>query len=94
MKLIFGQLDQSVTPNVVRQHLAVTIPWPQAKLALFWLRAQVEMAEATVNAKIPLRKDLLPQELPRLAPEQANEGEVNWFRDWYDKAREEFLKTV
>jgi len=94
LKLIFGQLDQSATPNVVKQHLAVTLPWPQAKLALFWLRAQVEAAEATVNAKIPIRKDLLPQELPPLTEEQEKDPEAKRFREWYEKAREEFLKTV
>src|SRR5689334_3796431 len=37
LKLVFGELDQSLGPNVVVQHTAITIPWPQIKLLLFGL---------------------------------------------------------
>src|SRR5438105_3756258 len=74
LKLIFGQLDQ--TQNVVEQHLAVTIPWPQAKLAAFWLRVQVAFAEASIKTRIPIRPDLLPQELPAMKPEEENDPAV------------------
>jgi hypothetical protein len=99
LKLIFGQVEQMTSnpPNPptgkVMQHLAVTIPWPQAKLALFWLRVQVEAAEITVKAKIPIRSDLIPPEVPALTPEQENDPNVREFQELYRRLREEFLAS-
>jgi hypothetical protein len=101
IKLIFGLVEQVAgtmpAEAVVKQHLAVTIPWSHAKLALFWLRLQVEAAEASVKAKIPIRSDLLPPEvsqLPRLTPEQENDPSVKEFRELYRRIREEFLASL
>jgi hypothetical protein len=96
MKFTFGHVDQATAPVVVKNDCAVTIPWPQAKLALFWLRLHVELAEAEVGVKIPIRKDLLPAELPEKFPEPAQESDpkLKLFRDVYNKLRAEFLTTV
>ncbi|MGB8412389.1 MAG: hypothetical protein WCE23_06140 [Candidatus Binatus sp.] len=96
MKFTFGHVDQATAPVVVKNDIAVTIPWPQAKLALFWLRLHVELAEAEVGVKIPIRKDLLPAELPENFPEPAQESDpkLKLFRDVYNKLRAEFLTTV
>jgi hypothetical protein len=94
LKLILGRVDQSSGATVVKQHLAVTIPWPQAKLALFWLRLQVEAAEMAIGAKIPIRKDILPQEPPPLTPEQEKDPDSKRFYDLYVKLRNEFLGTT
>ncbi len=93
IKLIFGQLDQASGKASVKQHVAVTIPWPQAKLLLFWLRIQVEAAEASVKARIPIRKDLLPPEMP-LTSDQADDPDAKVFYELYRKAREEFLASL
>ncbi len=97
MKLTFGHIDNaSVTPLLIKNDCSVTIPWPQAKLALFWLRLHVEGAEAEVGVKIPIRKDLLPGELPEHLPglAQENDPRVKMFREIYNKLRAEFLKTL
>ncbi len=95
IKLILGQIDQAAQPTTtVKQQLAVTIPWPQAKLALFWLRFQVEAAEASVGAKIPIRKDLLPVEPPPLKPEEENDPATKQAYELYLKLRNEFVATV
>jgi hypothetical protein len=94
LRMIFGQLDQEAGVAVAKQHLAVTIPWPQAKLMLFWLRLQVEAAELAVGIKIPIRRDLLPQEPPDLTPEQENALGAKEIRELYLKLREEFLRTI
>ena len=94
LKIVFGQLDQSQNPAVVKQNLAVTIPWQQAKLAIYWLQIQVAAEEAQLGAKIPIRKDLLPAELPTPTPEQQSDPN---FTKWFEKARkirEEFLANV
>jgi hypothetical protein len=94
LRLLFGQLDQVSGAGIIKQHLGVTIPWPQAKLMLFWLRLQVEAAEMGVNARIPIRKDLLPQEAPELTPEQEQDPANRAVRELYIKLREEFLASV
>ena len=94
MKLTFGHIDQGTGTLVIKQDCAITIPWPQAKLALFWLRVHVETAEATVGVKIPIRKDLIPPELPKLEPAQENDPEIIRFRELYDRIRAEFLTTL
>jgi len=90
LKIIFGQLDQTSGTTMVKQHLAVTIPWAQAKLALFWLRMQVEGMEELAG-KIALRKDVLPPELPALTAEQENDPAWRKIREAYGKAREELF---
>ena len=93
LKLIFGQLDQSSGTAVVKQHLAVTIPWPQAKLALFWLRVQIEGIE-TQSGKIPIRQDLIPSELPPITQEQEKDPAAKKFYQRYSELRAEFIKSL
>lgn len=61
LKMIFGQLDQSVEPNVVEQHTAITIPWAQAKILSHFLRVQLAAYEA-VHGKVALHRGILPPE--------------------------------
>jgi hypothetical protein len=94
MKLTFGHIERATAPVLVKNDCSVTIPWPQAKLALFWLRLHVEMAEAEIAGKIPIRKDLLPPELPEQTPEVLEEPNMQRFREVYERLRAEFLKAV
>ena len=96
MKITFGHVDQATGTVVIKHDCAVTIPWPQAKLALFWLRLHVETAEAEVGVKIPIRKDLIPAELPEEFPEPAQKSDpkMKIFREIYNKLRAEFLATL
>ncbi len=96
LKLTFGHLDRATAPLLTKNDCSVTIPWPQAKLALFWIGLHVEMAEGEVGQKIPIRKDLLPQPLPDKLPDavEADTAGAQRFREIYDKLRAEFLKTV
>lgn len=91
LKLIFGTIDQSSGTTTIKQQLAVTIPWPQAKLALFWLRFQIEAAEIGFEAKIPIRRELLPAEWPQLSEEEEQNPETKKLGELYTKLRAEFL---
>jgi hypothetical protein len=93
IKLTFGHVEQATDPVVIKHDFAVTIPWPQAKLTLFWLRLHVETAEAEIGAKIPIRKDLLPAELPKSESGQ-DDPTMKKFREIYERLRTEFLATV
>jgi hypothetical protein len=67
MKLIFGQLDQTLGPNVVVQHGSITMPWPQVKMMLYFLRANLAAHEAR-NGRVGLQPTLIslvPDKVPK-----------------------------
>lgn len=45
LKLIFGQTDLSSGREVVIQHTAITLPWSVLKLALFFIRLNLDFHE-------------------------------------------------
>jgi len=93
LKLIFGQLDQSTVPNTVKQHLAVTIPWAQAKLLLFYLQAHVK-GEELQDGKIHIRPDTRPGEISLPTEEQAKDPTFMQFYEFLKKLREEFIANA
>lgn len=93
LKIIFGQLDQSGSKAAVEQHVAVTIPWAQAKLTLYYLRLQIEAME-TQSGKIAIRADLIPQEPPPLTPEQEAIPGGKELRERILKLRQEFIADL
>ncbi|MGB9381985.1 hypothetical protein [Candidatus Binatus sp.] len=93
LKLIFGQLDQSGSKAAVKQNVAVTIPWAQAKLTLYYLRVQIEAMEVQ-SGKIAIRKDLIPPEPPPLTPEQEAIPGGKELRDLILKLRQEFIANL
>jgi hypothetical protein len=91
LKIVFGQLEQPAGGNaVIKQSLAVTLPWTVAKLALYWLRVQVEAMELQ-SGKITIRQDLLPPEPPLLTPDQENTPLAKELRELILKIRAEFI---
>ncbi len=93
LKIIFGQLDQASGKDIVKQQVAVTIPWAQAKLALYYLRLQVEAMEIQ-SGKIPIRGDLIPPEPPPLTPEQEGIPGSKKILEIIQKLREEFIASL
>lgn len=69
LKMIFGELDQSVEPLVVQQHSSITIPWTQAKVFLYFLRLQVAGHELA-NGTITLPKAVIPPEVVKPTAEE------------------------
>jgi hypothetical protein len=49
LKLIFGSLDQSLGPNHVTQHTAISLSWAQIKLLIFFLRFHLIAHEARMG---------------------------------------------
>jgi hypothetical protein len=93
LQIIFGQLDQTSGKDIVKQQVAVTIPWAQAKLALYYLRLQVEAMEIQ-SGKIPIRKDLIPPEPPPLTSEQESIPDSKKILELIQKIREEFIASL
>jgi hypothetical protein len=93
LKLIFGQLDQSSAPNTIKQNVAVTLPWAQAKLLLYYLRLHIE-AEEIADGKIHIRPDVRPVEPPALTPEQKSDPAFKRIYDFMIKLRAEFIANL
>jgi hypothetical protein len=94
LKIIFGQLDQPIgEPAKIRQNIAITIPWAQAKLALYYLRLHVEAIELQ-NGKISIRKDLLPPEPTPITPDQEKDPLAKQMYEIVRKLREDFIASL
>lgn len=93
LKLFFGQLDQRNGLKVV-QHSAITIPWPLAKLMVFWLRGQIE-AHELANGKIRVPPPIVP---PILAPptEEVRKADPNADAVYaiFNRLRDEFAASL
>jgi hypothetical protein len=94
LKIVFGQLDQPIgQPARIRQNIAITIPWTQAKLALYYLRLHVE-ANELLNGKVTIREDLLPPEPTPPTEEQENDPHVKQMYEFVRKLRADFVASL
>jgi hypothetical protein len=67
MKLLFGSYDQSVHPNHVNRHTAISIPWFHVKMISYLLQVHLIQYEATVG-KVRLVPGFIAP-APELSPE-------------------------
>ena len=93
LKMKFGQVENVAGNSLVKQHITVTIPWAQAKLALYWLRLQVQAMELQTG-KIPIRKDVIPVAPPELPPEQANDPATKAIYEMVVKLHQDFIASL
>jgi hypothetical protein len=94
LKLIFGQLDQSEGKVKVVQHSAITVPWTQAKLMVYWLRGQIE-AHELANGKVHMPPSLIPPPLPPLTAEmKKSDPNAEAVYAMFHRLREEFISSV
>src|SRR5438128_2632387 len=67
MKLNFGELDQSIGPQVVVKHTAITLPWPYVKILSYLLQMNLLGYEGT-HGRVLVPKGLItpmPAEQPK-----------------------------
>jgi hypothetical protein len=87
MKMIFGQLDQSQTPNVVEQHTAITMAWPQLKIAAYYLIVNM-IVHTVTDGPIQLPATVVPQK-PNTSDESLDENGkraaayISWIHDQF-----------
>jgi uncharacterized protein DUF3467 len=93
LKIIFGQLDQSSTPNSIKQNVAVSLPWAQAKIMVYYLRLHIA-AEEIADGKIHIRPDVMPTEPPAPTPEQASDPTFMKLYEFATKLRQEFIANL
>jgi hypothetical protein len=83
LQLLFGELDQADGPNVIQQHTAITLPWAQVKVLLYFLKQHVDGHEAEFGRiKIPPR--IVPP-VPDERPKTVNEDVWKQLQDNYEK---------
>lgn len=83
LKIIFGELDQSKGPNDVIQKVAITLPWPQAKVLSYFLTLNLITHEA-VNQREVIPSGIIPP-LPKEAPPGVTAEAFRKAREFYDK---------
>jgi hypothetical protein len=94
LKLLFGQLDQSVEPLTVKQHTEITTSWAQAKVMNHFFNVQIAAYEL-MNGKIRLSKTILPAEIAAPTPEQLNEEPTSQrMYETLKKLRDEFVANA
>jgi hypothetical protein len=78
----------------INQSAEVLIPWAQAKLLLYWLRLQVEAIEIQGGTKIPIRKDIIPPEIPALPESEKDNPDSVKMHDFATQVRAEFIASL
>ena len=94
LKITFGQVDQVDGQTVVKQHLAVSIPWAQAKLGVYWLQGVVAAHEIETGKPIGIRPDVIPPPILPLTPEQENNPVMRKYAEVLKTLREEFIASL
>jgi hypothetical protein len=64
LKVIFGILDQSVSPMQVVQHTSINLPWVQVKLLSYYLNVAIAIQES-YNGKIVVPPVVMPPDPQR-----------------------------
>jgi hypothetical protein len=82
LKIVFGELDQSLGSNVVVQHSAITMPWSHAKVMALFLLIHVTGHESQMG-RIPVPHGIIP-EPPKEAPLGTSEKTLKAFKKLYD----------
>ncbi len=96
LKIIFGELD--VLPDnpgeiVVEQHTAITVPWLQAKLALYYLSLQVAVHELS-HEPIRVPQSLIPADPTRPTGDLADDPIALKVYETIKAEREKFLASI
>jgi hypothetical protein len=88
LKINFGQLDQSIAPNVVIQHTGITLPWNQVKVLSYFLQLHLLSYEQQ-NGRVTMGKNIIKPVPPpdkATAPNFAKAmGAYKAFKKLYDE---------
>lgn len=87
LKIIFGELDQSKGPNDVIQKVAITLPWPQAKVLHYYLTLNL-MTQENLNQRIVIPAGIISA-FPDEPPQGTDPKTFRKAKEFYDKFIEE-----
>lgn len=88
LKVIFGNIDQSKGANTVVQHSAITLPWSQIKVGIYFLQIHLAVHEI-VNGKVQVPKRVISPPVP---PTEDQEKEDPRTRKLFEVAQELFRR--
>ena len=92
LKIILGILDQRFGKIAVDQVAEIMIPWPLAKVMLYWLELQVTGYELE-NGKIQVSASAIPPAW--IIPENLKDNPVvQKFHEYAVKLRQEFIDSL
>jgi hypothetical protein len=92
LKLIFG--EWSGRSNSIEYHTSITVPWAQAKLIMYYLRANIA-AHEVINGRIKIPQEVMPPEWTPPAPEQqTGEQKSEEIFKALQQVREEFMESL
>jgi hypothetical protein len=89
LKIIFGELEQHTGKSLVDWHTAVTMPWAQAKVLVYYLRTNITFHESTQQA-IHVPTAVVPTK-PEPPPEQLDTPVTRAFYEAALKIHEEMF---
>jgi hypothetical protein len=72
LKMIFGQLDQSKSPQVVEQHTAITMPWSTALITAYLLVVNLIIHQTSEGHAIHIPERVIPAKPDLSAPEMTD----------------------
>lgn len=75
LKILFGELEPSLGPNVILQHTAVTLPWAQVKIIIYFLSIHLALHEAQFG-RVQIGKGLINEIAPQRPKDVIEAGEV------------------
>jgi hypothetical protein len=92
MRIVFGQLDQA-NPKapVIKQKVAITLPWAQAKLLQYYLQLHIDVEESQ-DGPIHIRPELIPAEPDK--PKNENDPREKALYEIIRRRRAEFMASL
>lgn len=72
LRLIFGKIDLAKGPSTVVQHSAITLPWSQAKVGIYFLQFQLALHEL-VHGKVYVPKGVISPPVPPTEDQEKTE---------------------
>ena len=80
LKLVFGELDQSLGENVVVQSCGITVPWRQVKVGIYFLQFHLTAYESA-HGRVSVPKGVvreIPTQPPKEVTDKSPDAEKSW----------------
>ena len=93
LKIEFGETDLYSGTEITRHHTAITIPWPLAKIALYYLEVNLAVHELTVG-KVAIPPSQIPAPVGGVPPEMASDPMAHKVNELISKIRQKFVDSL
>jgi hypothetical protein len=89
VKIIFGEIDQSIGPNTVVQHTAITMPWGQAKILAYFLQIHLAAHEVALG-RVQIAPNIIPN-IPEPGKEEKDLPKAKQLYEIWTKLHDDFM---